>query len=148
MKKEIARKKPGTPDPIKMIYFNINNLDYSKYNTKPVNMPKLNQNFNPPQYNGHIRRKNDEIIKRPSTAPQKDKSSKKGTMNMTFKHNVQNPAMKRVPSPMLKSGFSGGLRRPLSNSQKLDPRKYRMPSPANKQPMNYNFDYFNNPGFK
>ena len=130
-------RKPSTPDPIKMIYFK----EYQSANNAPHNQriktPKILSSNNPLNNSGkkgysfnknkgtmHL---NNQYIKRPSTAPQKDKNNKPA-----FKNNVsitssqmKSSTMKRVPSPMLHSST-------LNPSQKSHPEKFRVPSPMLK----------------
>lgn len=130
-------RKPSTPDPIKMIYFkesqSVNNVSFNQRTKTPKillsnnplnNSSKKGYSFNKKNGTMHL---NNQYIKRPSTAPQKDKNNKP-----VFKNNIsittsqkKSSTMKRAPSPMLHS-FT------LNPSQKSHPEKFRVPSPMLK----------------
>ena len=124
-------KKPTTPD-------NIN-----RNIIRPGNM-RVNYNNNINSYNPIHRpnkKNNNEAIKRPSTAPQKDKNNNmnnnnninrnnmKGKNNNNIYGNYMGQSIKRAPSPMIQS-HNMGIN--MNRTQKFNPAVYRAPSPMIK----------------
>ena len=103
---------------------------YGKKPSTPDQFGHFKTNMSQKQnYYGTIKKKNDPVNVRPSTAPQKDKNSLGGTIQrnssntqMTRQYGVN----KRLPSPNLSSGNS------LSKTQKISTGKYRAQSPMVK----------------
>ncbi len=101
-------RKPSTPDQIN------STLKKSK------DLEKLYKNQNIYLNKSHLKNKNNNnILKRPSTAPQKDK---KNNMNYIKNKNFFGGSLKRAPSPMLKSHNN------LYRSQKLHNEKLKVKS--------------------
>ncbi len=114
-------KKPTTPDNI---------------NRKKIRSPNMKFNYN--HYGTNIntnnsinKSKNNEIIKRPSTAPQKDKRNNKNVIKGNNKNNYNHigQTMKRLPSPKIQSHNLNGN---MNKSHKFNYAKYRAPSPMIK----------------
>ena len=119
-------KKPTTPD-------NINRKKIRSPNIK-INYNHYGTNINPNNSinkKSNSKSKNNEIIKRPSTAPQKDKSNNKylikGKNNNNYNHMGQ--TMKRASSLKIQSH---NLNENINKTQKFNYAKYRAPSPMIK----------------
>ena len=90
-------------------------------------------------------KKSNDIIKRPSTAPQKDKKNNNNTNNNIKGKNSNNiygsymgQTIKRAPSPMIQSH---NINVNMNRTQKLNPAGYRVPSPMIKS-TNLSLDRF------
>ena len=119
-------KKPTTPD-------NINRKKIRSPNIK-INYNHYGTNINPNNSinkKSNSKSKNNEIIKRPSTAPQKDKSNNKYLIkkknNNNYNHMGQ--TMKRASSLKIQSH---NLNENINKTQKFNYAKYRAPSPMIK----------------
>lgn len=126
----LGYKKPSTPEPIKMIY--LKNLDTTKYTTKNDYMLKLkknNINQKSKIKKGNEYLKGDYLLKRPSTAPQKDKTEKNKIKNNFNSQEIQNTALRRAPSPNVNNSKLKILSRPLSTSQKIEKTNLKMLTP-------------------
>lgn len=135
-------KKPQTPDSSKMNQIrntkmqnmnmnfgmkkNFGQLNYNRLQGMNMNNMSNINNINNARINAYG-------LKRPSTAPHKDKVNKpfKAGNNAingfrpSYMANMHGP-MKRVPSPMLQSHNA------FSKTQKIHPAQYRVPSPLLK----------------
>ena len=106
-------KKPSTPDLT---------LKKSK------DLEKLYKNQNIYLNMNHLKNKNNNnILKRPSTAPQKDKKNNNVNYNIVRNKKYLGTRLKRAPSPMLKSHNNN-----LYKTQKVNIEKLRDPSPLFK----------------
>ncbi|MCQ2819000.1 MAG: hypothetical protein MJ252_17180 [archaeon] len=107
-------KKPSTPDQFSRI---------RRGNIEDRMSPFPSSTFKRP----NSKTKNDLINSRPSTAPQKDKKRGLGG-TMIVKGNFSGPN-RRLPSPQIHSSGFG-------STQKLNPSRYRAPSPVIKSGLN------------
>ena len=105
---------------------------------------RVNYNNNINSYNPIHRankKNNNEAIKRPSTAPQKDKNNNMNNNNNINRNNIKGKnnnniygsymgqSIKRAPSPMIQSHNMGTN---MNRTQKFNPAVYRAPSPMIK----------------
>lgn len=115
-------RKPSTPDPIKMIY--LQGEQKRRIKTPKIYPTNNMMNNNKKKIYTFTKNKgniNNSIIRRPSTAPQKEKTKSSQMKSSTIKSST----LKRAPSPMLHSNN-------LNNNMKPHPERFRVPSPMLK----------------
>ena len=139
-------RKPGTPDPVKAVYLHGNNTknvyggsNAVVFQNKRVKTPTIiphsnkssvkrlygygNNGTNTSNSKRHIEQLS---IKRPGTAPNKDKTYKLQIHNNINDSNTKLPStLKRLPSPMIKSMS-------MKRDDKMQFDRYRVPSPMIK----------------
>jgi hypothetical protein len=125
--------KPTTPDYIGMNHFLGNRLSVGPMNNNKLNNIYSNNSYSIIHRTNSKNKNNSNMggLKRPSTAPQKDKTSK-GKINNP---NIYGGGMymgpsKRLPSPMIQS--HNNSKNNFYKTQKLHPERYRAPSPMIK----------------
>ena len=130
-------KKPTTPDNINKNLIRPGNMSLNNNNNYGNNINLLNR--------PNSMKKSNDIIKRPSTAPQKDKKNNNNTNNNIKGKNSNNiygsyigQTIKRAPSPMIQSH---NINVNMNRTQKLNPAGYRVPSPMIKS-TNLSLDRF------
>lgn len=110
---------------------NINNNKGAKVITPSASSNNYSLNSYGNFYDGIQKNHKTNTMMRPSTAPQKEKTSNSKSTNQNYYGGKPNylSNMKRVPSPMLHSNNSNST---LYRSQKIHPDKMRVPSPMLK----------------
>jgi hypothetical protein len=126
--------KPTTPDYMGMNHFLGNRLNVGMNNNTNN---KLNNIYTNNSYsiihrtNSKNKNGNNVGLKRPSTAPQKDKTSKGKINNPNiYSGGYYMGPTKRLPSPMIQSHNTS--KNNFYKTQKLHPERYRAPSPLIK----------------
>ena len=117
IQKDMLPRKPGTPDTLTMMSIGSSIPGYT--NKTPKYAPS--RHYAP----SAVKSKVDTGIKRPSTAPQKDKPKTGNKYSSYATHNQKSQTLKRAPSPMIHSSST------MSKTQKFNPM-YRAPSPMIK----------------
>jgi hypothetical protein len=125
-------KKPVTPDALTRLNKNTHNNVYNNPIQRPNSVKKKQMSTSTSTQHQH------ELTahSRPSTAPHKDKGNMNNPMlrsggSMIHNNNMRNNNVmpgngKRLPSPQIHSNNS------LSKTQKINPARYRAPSPVVK----------------
>ena len=132
-------KKPTTPDQINRNIIRPGNMkiNYNHYTS--------NTNNNYISINRANSKNKNEPIKRPSTAPQKEKNNNNNINrnNIKGKNNIMGQTMKRAPSPMIQS-HNHLNNNNMNKTQKFYRPGYRAPSPMIKSSNPMNLDRFKN----
>jgi hypothetical protein len=122
-------KKPTTPDNINRNIIRPGNMRVNYNNNYGNNINSYGAIHRP-----NSTKKNNDTIKRPSTAPQKDKNNNKnnnvkGKSGNNVYGGYMGQTIKRAPSPMIQSH---NMNQNMNRTQKFNPAGYRAPSPMLK----------------